>query len=195
MTKMNGAQAFLECLKLEGIKYIFGNPGTTEVSLLDALCGFPEIAYVLAVQEGVAAGMADGYARGSGDIGVVNVHTAVGTANTLCGIYSSYIAKSPVLVAIANKDTRILGRSCFCEVPDLPGLTRQFTKWSWEVRRAENIPADLLRGIKVATTLPRGPVFLSFSRKIIKKDIQNFYWKESATARTSCRREFSMLLV
>ncbi len=171
MPKMNGAQAFLECLKLEGVKYIFGNPGTTEVALLDALCGFPEITYVLTVQEGVAVGMADGYARGGGDIGVVNVHTAVGTANTIGGIYSSHIAKSPVLVAIANKDTRILGRSCFCEVPDLPGLTRQFTKWSWEVRRAENIPADLLRGIKVATGPPRGPVFLSFAEDLLQQEI------------------------
>ena len=171
MPKMNGARAFLECLKLEGVKYIFGNPGTTEVPLLEALCGFPEITYVLAVQEGVAVGMADGYTRGGGDIGVVNVHTAVGTANTIGGIYSSCIANSPVLVAIANKDMRILGRSCFCEVPDLPGLTRQFTKWSWEVRRAGNIPEDLLRGIKVATTLPRGPVFLSFTEDLLQEEI------------------------
>jgi len=171
MPRMSGAQAFLECLKLEGVKYIFGNPGTTEVPLLDALCGFPEITYVLALQEGVAVGMADGYTRGGGEVGVVNVHTAVGTANTIAGIYSSYLGKSPVLVAIANKDMRILGRSCFCEVPDLPGLTRQFTKWSWEVRRAEKVPEDLLRGIKVATTIPQGPVFLSFAEDLLMEEI------------------------
>jgi thiamine pyrophosphate-dependent acetolactate synthase large subunit-like protein len=109
MVRMSGARAFLECLKLEGVKYIFGNPGTTEVALLEALCGFPEITYVLALQEGVAIGMADGYARGSGEIGVVNVHTAVGTANTIGGIYTSYLGKSPVLVTITLRQGLLAG--------------------------------------------------------------------------------------
>ena len=172
MAKMKGARAFLECLKLEGVKYIFGNPGTTEVPLLDALCDFPEITYVLTLQESVAVGMADGYTRAGGDVAVVNVHTSVGTANTIGGVYTASIAKSPVVVAIANKDMRILGRNSFCEVPDLPGMTRQFTKWSWEVRRAERIPEDVLHGIKVATTFPRGPVFLSFAEDMLDAEIE-----------------------
>ena len=171
MAKMRGARAFLECLKMEGVKYIFGNPGTTEVPLLDALCDFPEITYVLTLQESVAVGMADGYTRAGGDVAVVNVHTSVGTANTIGGVYTASLAKSPVVVAIANKDMRILGRNSFCEVPDLPGMTRQFTKWSWEVRSAERIPEDLLRGIKVATTFPRGPVFLSFAEDMLAAEI------------------------
>ena len=85
------------------------------------LCDFPEITYVLTLQESVAVGMADGYTRSGGDVGVVNVHTSVGTANTIGGIYTASIAKSPVVVAIANKDMRILGRNSFCEIPDLPG--------------------------------------------------------------------------
>jgi benzoylformate decarboxylase len=172
MTRMKGARAFLECLKMEGVKYIFGNPGTTEVPLLDALCDFPEITYVLTLQESVAVGMADGYTRAGGDVAVVNVHTSVGLANAIGGVYTASVAKSPVVVAIANKDMRILGRNSFCEVPDLPGMTRQFTKWSWEVRSAERIPEDLLRGIKVATTFPRGPVFLSFAEDMLDTEIE-----------------------
>ena len=172
MAKMKGARAFLECLKMEGVKYIFGNPGTTEVPLLDALCDFPEITYILTLQESVAVGMADGFTRSGGDVGVVNVHTSVGLANTIGGVYTASLAKSPVVVAIANKDMRILGRNSFCEVPDLPGMTRQFTKWSWEVRTAERIPEDLLRGIKVATTFPRGPVFLSFAEDMLDTEIE-----------------------
>ena len=168
---MKGAQAFLECLKMEGIKYIFGNPGTTEVALLDALVEFPEMTYILTLQEGVAVGMADGYTRGGGEIGVVNVHTALGTANTIGGIYSASIEKSPVLLTIANKDMRILGRNSFSEVQDLRAMTRQFTKWSWEVLRADRIPEDLLRGIKIATTFPQGPVFLSFAEDLLKEEI------------------------
>ena len=172
MARMKGARAFLECLKKEGVKYIFGNPGTTEVALLDALCDFPEITYVLTLQESVAVGMADGYTQGGEKLGVVNVHTAVGTANAIGGIYVASISTSPILVTIANKDMRILGRRSFCEVPDLPGLTRQFTKWSWEVRTAEKIPEDLLRGIKIATTIPQGPVFLSFAEDLQKTEIE-----------------------
>lgn len=172
MPKMKGAEAFLECLKIEGIKYIFGNPGTTEAALLDALVESPEITYILTLQESVAIGMADGYTRGGGAIGVVNVHTALGTSNTIGGIHSASIEKSPVLVAIANKDMRILGRHSFSEVEDLPGLTRQFTKWSWEVLRADRIPEDLLRGIKIATTFPQGPVFLSFTEDLLKEEIE-----------------------
>ncbi|MFB3884915.1 MAG: thiamine pyrophosphate-binding protein [Thermodesulfobacteriota bacterium] len=172
MTRMRGSQAMIECLKTEGIRYLFGNPGTTEAAFLDALVEFPEITYVLTLQESVAVGMADGYTRGGGEIGVVSVHTAVGTANAIGGIYSASIAKSPVLMMIGNKDTRILGRNCFCEVPDLCGLTRQFTKWSWEVLKAEKIPEDLLRGIKIATTFPHGPVFLSFPEDLLKEEIE-----------------------
>src|SRR4030042_1818024 len=171
MPKMKGAQVFLECLKMEGIKYIFGNPGTTEVALLDALVEFSEMTYILTLQEGVAVGMADGYTRGGGTIGVVNVHTALGTANTIGGIYSASIEKSPVLLTIANKDMRILGRNSFSEVQDLCAMTRQFTKWSWEVPRADRIPEALLRGIKIATTFPQGPVFLSFTEDLLKEEI------------------------
>lgn len=172
MTKMKGAEAFLECLKIEGIKYIFGNPGTTEAAILDALVESPEITYIVTLHESVAVGMADGYTRGGGEIGVVSVHTSVGTANTIGGIYNAYREKSPVLITIGNKDMRILGRNCFCEVPDLCGMTRQFTKWSWEILRAEKIPEDLLRGIKIATTFPQGPVFLSFTEDLLKEEIE-----------------------
>jgi len=137
MTRMTGSEAIIECLKMEGIRYIFGNPGTTEAAILDALVESPEITYILTLQESVAVGMADGYTRGGGEIGVVCVHTAVGTANSIGGIYSASIAKLPILMMIGNKGMRILGRDSFCEVPDLCGLTRQFTKWSWEVLKEE----------------------------------------------------------
>jgi len=172
MTRMTGSEALIECLKMEGIRYLFGNPGTTEAAILDALVESPEITYILTLQESVAVGMADGYTRGGGEIGVVCVHTAVGTANSIGGIYSASIAKLPILMMIGNKDMRILGRDSFCEVPDLCGLTRQFTKWSWEVLKAEKIPEDLLRGIKIASTFPQGPVFLSFAEDLLKEEIE-----------------------
>ena len=121
MAKMKGARAFLECLKMEGVKYIFGNPGTTEVPLLDALCDFPEITYVLTLQESVAVGMADGYTRSGGDVGVVNVHTSVGTANTIGGVYTASARKIPCCGCHRKQGYADSGKKQFLRNPGSPG--------------------------------------------------------------------------
>ena len=77
---MNGAEAICHILEDEGVKYVFGVPGSTEIPILDALTQTAEIKYISAVHEAVSMGMADGYARASGKAGVVLVHTAPGTS-------------------------------------------------------------------------------------------------------------------
>jgi benzoylformate decarboxylase len=168
--KMNGAQVFLECLKQEGIKYIFGNPGTTEIALLDSLVEKPDITYILTLHESVALAMADGFSR-AGGIGFVNVHTAMGTANSIGNLYNAHHHDTPLIMTIANKDARILGRECFSEVPDLLGMTRQFTKWSWQVLMAEELAENLIRSFKIATTPPMGPVFLSIPENFLSQEV------------------------
>jgi len=164
MLKMQktGAETLLACLKNEGVKYIFGNPGTTEVAILDALVETPEIEYILTLHESVAVAMADGYARAGGGVGFVNVHTALGLSNAVGGLCGAHVDGIPLVLTIANKDSRILGRGVFSEVDDICAMTRQFTKWSWQVLRPENIAEDITRAVKIATTPPTGPVFLSF---------------------------------
>src|SRR5207244_9775069 len=76
MPFVSGKQAFLEILKDEGVSVMFGNPGTTELPLMDGLAREPAIHYVLALQEAVAIAMADGYAQASGGLGAVNLHIA-----------------------------------------------------------------------------------------------------------------------
>lgn len=169
---MNGADAVLACLRAEGIKYIFGNPGTTEIPLLDALSAAPDITYVLALQEGVAVGMADGYARSGGKIGFVSVHTAAGTSNCLGGMYNAFIERTPLMVVAGCKDTRLLGRGCFSEVTDFPGMARQFTKLSWQVLRSDRIAEDLLRGIRTALTPPHGPVFMPLCEDLLRQEVK-----------------------
>ncbi len=171
MTRMKGADAFLACLKREGVKYIFGNPGSTEAPILDALVRDRDVTYLITLHESVAVGMADGYARGGETLGVVNVHTGAGTANALGAIYNASIEKSPILVAAGSKDTRLLGRNCFSEVTDMPGMARQFTKWSRQVTCADRVPEELSRGIKIATTEPQGPVYLSFPEDLLAEEI------------------------
>ena len=79
MPYISGKQAFLEILKQEGVSVMFGNPGTTELPLMDGLAREPGIRYVLALQEAVAIAMADGYAQASGGLAAVNVQCRPGT--------------------------------------------------------------------------------------------------------------------
>lgn len=78
-----GADLFVEVLRSEGVRYVFGNPGTTELALLDALSGASDIQYILGLQEASVVAMADGYAQASGRPGFVNLHTAGGLGNAM----------------------------------------------------------------------------------------------------------------
>lgn len=78
MTKLLGSEALVQILKQEGVEYVFGLPGSTELQFMDSLEAHPEIKYILGLHESVSAAMAEGYARASGKVGVVNLHTFVG---------------------------------------------------------------------------------------------------------------------
>src|SRR5205823_7726270 len=87
MTEISGKRAFLALLKQEGVDIIFGNPGTTELPLMDALATENDLRYVLALQEAVVVGMADGYAQASGRLAVVNLHVTPGLGNAMGMLY------------------------------------------------------------------------------------------------------------
>ena len=113
MPVMKGKYALTGMLQAEGVEYVFGNPGTSEGPFLEALAECPDIEYVLCVQEGVAVGMADGYARASGKVGFVSLHIDSGLANGLSLLNDSNFSGTPLVVTAANKDVRKLaeGRS------------------------------------------------------------------------------------
>ena len=104
MPFMAGKQAFLEILKQEGVEYLFGNPGTTELPLMDGLVREPRIRYVLALQEAVAIAMADGYAQASGKLAAVNVHISPGLGNAMGMLYDAWKAGSPLLLTAGQHD-------------------------------------------------------------------------------------------
>ena len=170
--KLSGAESLLECLKAEGVKYIFGNPGTTEVAILDALVDRPEIQYILTLHESVALGMADGFSRAGGGVSFVNLHTALGLANSIGNLFNAHLDGTPLVLTIANKDSRILGQDVFSEVPDLPAMTRQFTKRCWQVIRPETIAENMVRSFKIAATPPTGPVFLSIPEDYLAQQVE-----------------------
>src|SRR5919202_1571770 len=98
MPFLSGKQAFLEILKQEGVSFMFGNPGTTELPLMDGLAREPGIRYILALQESVAIAMADAYAQASGGLGAVNVHVSPGLGNAMGMLYDAFKAHLPLLL-------------------------------------------------------------------------------------------------
>jgi benzoylformate decarboxylase len=156
----SAARETIAVLQANGITRIFGNPGTTELALLDATVS-AGMDFHLCLHEGAAIAMADGYGRATGTTGVVMVHTSVGAANTLTNLINLRSDSRPLLVIAGDKDDRLSGRGCFCEVPDLPGLLRQVSKEAWRVSSPEKLPELTLRALKVAQAPTPGPVFLA----------------------------------
>src|SRR5262245_4503196 len=104
---MRARQVFLDSLLAHGVEYIFGNPGTTESPLVDALGDYPQLKYIVALHEGVAVGAASFYAQASGKMPVVNLHVAPGLGNGLGMIYNALKANSPMVVTAGAQDTRM----------------------------------------------------------------------------------------
>ena len=164
MPIMNGKHAFMEMLRAEGVKYIFGNPGTSESAIMASLPGYPDIQYMLVTQEGVGMGMADGYATASGNPAFVNLHIETGLANGVSLLHHAWDGGTPLVLTAGNKDVRKLaeGRS------DLVEMVRQFTKWSAEVTHPEQVPGVMRRAFTEARTLPTGPVFVALAANALE---------------------------
>ena len=168
---MNVAAVLMQVLRSAGVRYLFGNPGTTELPFLDALAD-SGLEYVLGLQEATAVAAADGYAQAAGTIGVVNVHVAPGLANGLSILHSAARAKTPLLVTAGQQDTRFLMDAPILAA-DLVRMAEQFTKWAYEIRRAEEAPQALRRALKVALTPPTGPVFLSLPMDLMRGVVED----------------------
>ncbi len=155
-----GIEIFLEMLADAGVRYVFGNPGTTELPLSDALVDHPRIKYVLGLQEVPVMAMADGYAMASGTPGVVNLHISCGLGNAMGMLYNAFREGTPLIVTAGQTDRRLK-----FEEPilwgDMVGVARPWTKWAVEVDRVADIPAAVRRAVQVALSPPTGPVFLS----------------------------------
>lgn len=168
---MNGAEAFVATLRGWGVDTFFGLPGSTEAPLLEALRADGAIRYVLSLHEGIAVAMADGYARASGQPGVVGLHTTVGTMNGMSQLFNSSRDGIPVVMTAGHKDRTVLAEDGFCAFPDLPSLLRPFTKSSWQSLSPEMIAADLSRALLAATASPRGPAYLAVPEDLLGTEL------------------------
>lgn len=161
-----GRNAFIACLLGEGVKRMFGNPGTTELPIMHALSDYPEMGYVLAMQESVVIGIADGYSRASGELVACNVHVAPGLGNAMGALYTARIAGVPMILT-AGQQEQGHGLTEPLLYDPLPPIAQSQVKWATEATRLEDLPRIIHRAAKVAMTPPTGPVFISLPGDIL----------------------------
>ena len=155
-----GIHAMLDILAKAGVRYLFGNPGSTELPLSDALSEGGPIEYILALQEVPVMAMADGYAQATRSPGVVNVHICCGLGNSMGMLYNAWRSGTPLIVTAGQQDRRMA-----FEEPilwgEMLGVVRPWTKWCAEVGQVADVPSAVRRAVQTALTPPTGPVFLS----------------------------------
>ena len=159
-----GGELLVEQLKAAGVEFLFTNPGSYEVGLFDAFVDTPGMQLILGLHEGIVLSMADGYYKVTGKPAFVNVHVIAGTAQMSGQLYNAHCDGSALVVTAGLLDNEIFSDDVL--LAPRPGfnqkeINRQFTKMSWEVKRAESIPLMTRRAFKVATTRPGGPVYLA----------------------------------
>ncbi len=169
MPFLSGKQAFLQILKQEGVECMFGNPGTTELPLMDGLAREPGIRYILALQESVAIAMADGYAHASGKLAAVNVHTSPGLGNAMGMLYDARMSGAPMLLTAGQHD-QAMNLTEPILWSDLPPVARPYVKWSHEITRLEDLPRAVRRAVKTAHAHPTGPVFISLPVDVLNTE-------------------------
>lgn len=168
---MNPMDALFEVLRDEGVDRIFGNPGTTELPLIDALAKTDDLEYVLAVQEASAVAMADGYARATGRPAFVSLHVAAGLANGLIGLLNARRSRTPLVVTAGQQDRRHLVEDPMLS-GDLVGLAGSVSKQAIEVQHARDLPVVLRRAFALAVQPPAGPVFVSVPMDLLREDVE-----------------------
>ena len=161
---MTGKQALLEMLKAEGVECIFGNPGTSEGPIIDLLGDYPELRYFLCLQESVAVGMGESYARATGRASFVSLHVDSGLANGIALMLDALNTGTPMVITSANYDVRKVNET----LTDLAQLVRPVTKWAVELSHPDQIPSAIRRAFNEANTHPKGPVYVGFTSNALE---------------------------
>jgi len=170
-TTLTGRSAFLQLLLDEGVSHMFGNPGTTELPIMEVMPDFPRLKYVLGLYESVVVGMADGYARASNRLAACNVHVAPGLGNAMGALYNAKFSGSPLILTAGQQEQGHGLLEPLLYAPLVP-VAQPFVKWAVEVTRAADLPLIVRRAAKVALTPPTGPVFISLPGDVLEQDVE-----------------------
>lgn len=161
---MTGAEALMRSLMNEGVDTIFGYPGGSIMPVFDAMYDHQDdFRQVVVRHEQGAAHAAQGYARSSGRVGVCIVTSGPGATNTLTGISDAILDSTPIVVIAGQVASTVLGTDAFQEI-DLVGVTQPITKWSYQIRRAEDVAWAVARAFYIARSGRPGPVVLDFTK-------------------------------
>ena len=163
----DGRQALIEQFLADGVSFMFGNPGTVEQGFLDVMGAYSQrLRYVLCLQESVAVAMADGYARATQRLGLVQLHSGVGLGNGIGCLYQAFRGHSPLLV-IAGEAGRRYEAMDAQMAADLVAIARPVTKYAIRATHPDSLLRVVRRAIKIALTPPTGPVFVSLPMDVL----------------------------
>ena len=179
---MNGAQALIESLRRENVTHMFGYAGATICPAVDALAAVPEIGYTLVRTEQNAGHMASGYARVSGKVGVCMVTSGPGATNLLTGIATAYMDSIPMVAITGQVPSNLLGRDIFQEI-DITGAAAPFTKHSYLVKDANEIPRIVKESFHIASTGRPGPVLIDIPIDVQEQELKAFEYPEEVRIR------------
>ncbi|MDQ4069355.1 MAG: thiamine pyrophosphate-binding protein [Actinomycetota bacterium] len=166
MAAKTGRYALIEQLLADGVTYMFGNPGTVEQGFLDALTEYPDVEYILALQETVAVAIADGYARATRKPTVVQLHSGVGLGNGIGMMYQAKRGHAPLVVIAGESGLRYDAMEAQMWA-DLVAMAEPVTKWSTRVVDPQSLLRVVRRAMKEAATPPMGPVFVSLPMDVL----------------------------
>ena len=171
MTRITGRAAFLQLLVDEGVTHLFGNPGTTELPIMEVVPDFPQLKFVLGLHEAVVMAMADGYCRASNRLAAANVHVAPGLGNAMGALYNAAFSGSPVILTAGQQEQGHGLLEPLLYAPLVP-IAQPLVKWAVDVARAEDLPRILHRAAKIALTPPTGPVFISLPGDVLDEEVE-----------------------
>ena len=162
--RITGSEALMRSLEHQGVKTLFGYPGGAIMPVFDALYNHRDkLNHILVRHEQGAAHAAQGFARVSGEVGVCLVTSGPGATNTITGIADAMIDSTPIVVIAGQVGVGLLGTDAFQEV-DLVGITQPISKWSYQIRRAEDVAWAVSRAFYIARSGRPGPVVLDFAK-------------------------------
>jgi acetolactate synthase-1/2/3 large subunit len=180
--KISGAEIFLECLKKEGVKHIFGYPGGVILNIFDLLHDEKDLQLILTRHEQGAVHAADGYARASGKPGVALVTSGPGATNTVTGIATASMDSIPLVVFSGQVPTLLIGNDAFQEA-DIVGITRPCTKYNYLVKDVKDLAETIKEAFYIATTGRPGPVLIDLPKDVTSSKTE-FVWPESTNIRS-----------
>jgi acetolactate synthase-1/2/3 large subunit len=182
--KITGAYAFIEALRCEGVKHIFGYPGGAVLDIFDAIMDAPDIQFILSRHEQGAVHAADGYARASGKVGVALVTSGPGATNTVTGIATACMDSIPIVVFSGQVSTNLIGNDAFQEA-DTVGITRPCTKHNYLVKDCADLPRVIKEAFYIAATGRPGPVLVDIPKDVMK-GLLNFKYPDKVFLEGYC---------